>query len=222
MRLILLGLPGAGKGTQARLLSDKLGLLHISTGDMFREAAANGTELGLRAQEFMSKGELVPDQVTIGMLLERIAQPDAERGIMLDGFPRTIPQAEALDAALTERDSQIDAVLYIEVPEDQLMGRLTGRSTCPTCGAIYHELSNPPRNSGHCDNDNTELTQRADDRPETVKTRLDANREWTEQLAVYYEAASKLHHIDGTGDPSDITARLLTAIETVPVVASEA
>lgn len=222
MRLILLGLPGAGKGTQAHILADQLGLLHISTGDMFREAAANGTELGLKAQEFMSKGELVPDEVTIGMLLERIAQPDAAKGIMLDGFPRTIPQAEALDAALEERGSQIDAVLYIQVPEDQLMARLTGRWTCPTCGAIYHELTNPPKTAGHCDNENAELTQRDDDRPDTVKARLDTNRAWTEQLAEYYGAASKLHHIDGTGDPSEITARLLAAIESVPISTTEA
>ncbi len=221
MRLILLGLPGAGKGTQAHVLADQLGLLHISTGDMFREAAANRTELGLRAQEFMSRGELVPDEVTIGMLLERIAQPDAEKGIMLDGFPRTIPQAEALDAALGERDSQIDAVLYIEVPEDQLMSRLTGRWTCAGCGAIYHEQTNPAPEVLDCCTD-AKLTQRADDQPDTVKARLDTNREWTEQLADYYEAASKLHHIDGTGDPSDITARLLAAIETVPTTAAEA
>jgi len=222
MRLILLGLPGAGKGTQAHILADRLGLLHISTGDMFREAAANGTELGLKAQSFMSKGELVPDEVTIGMLLERIAQSDADKGIMLDGFPRTIPQAEALDRALEERDSQIDAVLYIQVPEDQLMARLTGRWTCPTCGAIYHELTSPPKTAGQCDNEGASLTQRDDDRPETVKARLDTNREWTEQLATYYEAASKLHHIDGTGDPSEITDRLMAAIESVPVAASEA
>jgi adenylate kinase len=222
MQLILLGLPGVGKGTQAHVLADQLGLLHISTGDMFRGAAAAGTELGLRAQEFMTKGELVPDEVTIGMLLERIAQPDAGKGIMLDGFPRTIPQAQALDAALGERDSPIDAVLYIEVPEDQLMSRLTGRWTCPTCGAIYHELTNPPQTVGHCDNESDELTQRADDQPETVKARLDTNREWTEQLADYYESASKLHCIEGTGDPSDITTRLMDAIKLVPAVASEA
>ena len=222
MRLILLGLPGAGKGTQAHVLADQLGLLHISTGDMFREAAAAGTELGLRAQEFMGKGELVPDEVTIGMLLERIAQPDAEKGIMLDGFPRTIPQAEALDAALGERDSRIDAVLCIEVPEDQLMGRLTGRWTCPECGSIYHSISSPPKAEGVCDREGATLTQRADDQPDTVKARLDTNREWTEQLAVYYDAASKLHHIDGTGAPSDITARLLGAIEAVPAVSAEA
>ncbi len=222
MQLILLGLPGAGKGTQAHILAERLGLLHISTGDMFREAAANGTELGLRAQAFMNKGELVPDEVTIGMLLERIALPDAGKGIMLDGFPRTIPQAEALDAALEDRGSQIDAVLYIEVPEDQLMARLTGRWTCPTCGAIYHELSSPPQAAGRCDQENAALTQRDDDRPETVKARLDTNRAWTEQLAVYYRAAAKLHHIEGTGDPSDITGRLLAAIESVPAETAEA
>lgn len=222
MQLILLGLPGAGKGTQAHVLAERLGLLHISTGDMFREAAASGTELGLKAQEFMSAGHLVPDEVTIGMLLERIALPDAQKGIMLDGFPRTIPQAEALDVALEERGSQIDAVLYIEVPEDQLMARLTGRWTCPTCSAIYHELTSPPKTAGRCDNDDAQLTQREDDRPETVKARLDTNRAWTEQLAVFYEAASKLHHIDGTGDPSEITGRLLAAIESVPAAASEA
>jgi adenylate kinase len=222
MRLILLGLPGAGKGTQAHILADRLGLLHISTGDMFREAAANGTELGLRAQEYMSKGELVPDEVTIGMLLERIAQPDAAKGIMLDGFPRTIPQAEALDAALADQGSQIDAVLYIQVPEDQLMTRLTGRWTCPQCGTIYHEVTSPPREAGKCDKDGAALTQRDDDRPETVKARLDTNRAWTEQLAEYYGAASKLHEIDGTGEPSDITARLMDAIDSVSSAASEA
>ena len=215
MQLILLGLPGAGKGTQAKVLSERLGLLHISTGDMFREAAAAGTELGNRAQEYMSRGELVPDEVTIGMLLERITQPDAGQGIMLDGFPRTIPQAEALDVALGERGSPIDAVLYIQVPESDLMTRLTGRWTCPECGAIYHVQASPPQTAGVCDNDETQLTQRADDQPDTVKARLDTNREWTEQLASYYGNASKLHDIDGTGDPASITARLMSAIESV-------
>ena len=215
MQLILLGLPGAGKGTQAKVLSERLGLLHISTGDMFREAAAAGTELGNRAQDFMSRGELVPDEVTIGMLLERIAQPDAEQGIMLDGFPRTIPQAEALDVALGERGAPIDTVLYIEVPESDLMTRLTGRWTCPECGAIYHVQANPPKSEGVCDVEGAQLTQRADDQPDTVKARLDTNREWTEQLASYYGRASKLRQIDGTGDPAGITARLMSAIESV-------
>tara|TARA_Y100000588_G_scaffold191151_1_gene205084 strand:- start:2054 stop:2722 length:669 start_codon:yes stop_codon:yes gene_type:complete len=222
MNLILLGLPGAGKGTQAQILAEQIGLIHISTGDMFRDAASAGTELGRRAQQYMNKGELVPDEVTIAMLLERIAQPDANPGIMLDGFPRTIQQAEELDHSLSERNSLIDAVLYIEVPEEQLMGRLTGRWTCPTCSAIYHEITNPPKITGQCDNEGAKLTQRADDQRETVKARLDTNRAWTERLAEYYEADAKLYPIDGTGDPEAITKRLMAAIETVPVQASGA
>jgi adenylate kinase len=213
MRLILLGLPGAGKGTQAQILAKAQGLLHISTGDMFREAAAEGTEMGRRAQEFMSRGELVPDEVTIGMLVERIAKPDAAAGLMLDGFPRTIPQAEALDRALAAQGTQIDGVLYIKVPEAELVGRLTGRWSCPSCGAIYHMQTKPPKIAGKCDECGAELRQREDDRPETVQARLDTNRAWTEQLAEFYGKQGKLHDIDGTGEPSDITKRLTAAID---------
>lgn len=216
MRLILLGLPGAGKGTQAKILATRKGLLHISTGDMFREAAAAGTELGKRAQDYMSKGELVPDEVTIGMLLERIAKPDAQIGLMLDGFPRTIPQAEALDRALAGRGQQIDAVLYIQVPEDDLMARLTGRWSCPNCGAIYHNQTKPPKVAGKCDECGATLTQRADDQPATVKTRLDTNRAWTEALAEFYGKQGKLHEIDGTGAMEAITDRLVESISRVP------
>ncbi|PKN79544.1 MAG: adenylate kinase [Chloroflexi bacterium HGW-Chloroflexi-9] len=215
MRLILLGLPGAGKGTQAKVLAAKQGLLHISTGDMFREAAAEGTALGKQAQEFMSAGKLVPDEVTIGMLLERIAKPDARVGLMLDGFPRTIPQAEALDRALAEQGSKIDAVLYIKVPEADLVGRLTGRWSCSQCGAIYHMLTKPPKAAGVCDECGGALSQRADDQPATVKARLDTNRAWTEQLAEFYGKQGKLHDIDGTGEPEEITERLLQAIARV-------
>jgi adenylate kinase len=222
MQLILLGLPGAGKGTQAALLAERLGLLHISTGDLFRAAAAEGTELGKRAQEYMSRGELVPDAVTINMLLDRIAKPDAAAGIMLDGFPRTIPQAEALDRALEEQGRTIDAVLYIQVPEDLLMARLTGRWGCPQCGAIYHELTSPPRESGKCDRCGAELTQRADDRPETVLTRLATNRSWTEALAEFYEAQGKLRPVEGTGEPNEVTGRLLAEIEAVSAHAGKA
>ncbi len=183
MRLILLGLPGAGKGTQAKALAERRQLLHVSTGDMFREAAAEGTALGTRAAGHMERGELVPDEVTIGMLLERIDQPDAEAGFMLDGFPRTLAQAEALGNALAERDQAIDAVLYIQVPEDLLMARLTGRWSCPECRAIFHELTSPPREARRCDHCGSSLTQREDDRPETVKARLDTNRVSTEALA---------------------------------------
>ena len=217
MQLILLGLPGAGKGTQAQLLGQQLGLLHISTGDMFREAVAEGTELGKRAQEFMAAGALVPDEVTIGMLLARIARPDAAEGIMLDGFPRTIPQAEALAAALAAQGRGIDAVLYIQVPEELLMARLTGRWSCTGagCGAIYHELTNPPAVAGKCDKCGEALSQRADDRPETVTNRLATNRAWTEALAEFYGKQAKLHGIDGTGAPADVTSRLLAALEAV-------
>lgn len=222
MQLILLGLPGAGKGTQAQLLAQHLGLLHISTGDMFRQASAEGTDLGVRAQDYMSRGELVPDEVTIGMLLERIQRPDAAAGIMLDGFPRTLPQAEALDSALADQGRAIDAVLYIKVPEDLLMARLTGRWSCPSCGAIYHELSSPPKATGVCDNCGADLAQRADDRPDTVRARLDTNRTWTEALADYYEAQSKLHPVDGTGEPAFVTERLEAAIASVSSAAEKA
>ena len=215
MRLILLGLPGVGKGTQAKILAQRQGLLHISTGDMFREAAAAGTELGKRAQEFMSAGALVPDEVTIGMLLERIAQPDAAVGLMLDGFPRTIPQAEALDAALAQQDSKIDRVLYIQVPEAELVARLTGRWSCGNCGAIYHMQSKPPKVAGVCDECGGQLSQRADDQPATVNARLETNRAWTEALAEYYGNQGKLQAIDGTGSPDDITARLEGALAKV-------
>ena len=217
MRLILLGLPGAGKGTQAKALAQRHQLLHVSTGDMFREAAAAGTALGARAAEHMDRGELVPDEVTIGMLLERIDQPDAEAGFMLDGFPRTLAQAEALDGALAERDQAIDAVLYIQVPEALLMARLTGRWSCPDCGAIYHELTSPPREAGRCDSCGSSLTQREDDRPETVQARLDANREWTEALAAYYTQAGTLRGVDGVGEPVRIIERLEAALAEVSV-----
>ena len=213
MQLILLGLPGAGKGTQAKVLADRYGLVHVSTGDMFREAAAAETELGVRAQEYVSQGELVPDELTIGMLLERIEQPDAAAGTMLDGFPRTIPQAEALDAALGDRDQAIDGVMYIQVPEELLMARLTGRWTCPGCGAIYHELMHAPRQQGACDECGEQITQRADDQPETVSVRLAANRESTDALAGYYRAQSKLHDVEGTGEPADVTTRLVTILD---------
>jgi adenylate kinase len=223
MRLILLGLPGAGKGTQAAAIAERHGLLHVSTGDMFREAAAEGTELGQRAQGYMSRGELVPDELTIEMLLGRIiARPDADAGFMLDGFPRTIAQAEALDAALGERDCAIDAVLYIRVPEEELMERLAGRWTCPGCGAIYHAQHSPPKVDGRCDDCGSELTQRADDRPETVQQRLNVNREWTEALAGYYERTGKLTSVDGAGAPDEVTGRLFEALSAVPATARRA
>ena len=212
---VLLGLPGAGKGTQALSIASDRGILHISTGDMFREASANRTSLGLEAQGYMSKGELVPDEVTIGMLLERIEQEDAASGFMLDGFPRTIKQAEALDIALESRSKKIDVVPYIKVPEDLLMARLTGRWSCPDCSDIYHTVTKPPKLDGICDSCAGRLLQRSDDQPETVKTRLGANREWTEALATYYEDQSKLRSVDGTGDPNLITERIVAVLDEI-------
>jgi adenylate kinase len=212
---VLLGLPGAGKGTQALSIASDRGILHISTGDMFREASANRTSLGLEAQGYMSKGELVPDEVTIGMLLERIEQEDAASGFMLDGFPRTIKQAEALDIALESRSKKIDVVPYIKVPEDLLMARLTGRWSCPDCSDIYHTVTKPPKLDGICDSCAGRLLQRSDDQPETVKTRLGANREWTEALATYYEDQNKLRSVDGTGDPNLITERIVAVLDEI-------
>ncbi len=219
MQLILLGLPGSGKGTHAKAIAERSGLLHVSTGDMFRDAAEQGTELGKRARQFMSRGELVPDEVTIGMLLERISCLDADTGFVLDGFPRTIVQAEALDAALLERDGAIDAALYIhQVPEEDLIVRLAGRWSCPSCGAIYNELHQPPKREFYCDDCDTALAQRADDQHETVQQRLEVNREQTESLAQYYRSSGKLYAVDGRGEPSDVTERLLCALENVSVV----
>lgn len=222
MRLILLGLPGAGKGTQAKLLAERHGLLHVSTGDMFREAAAEGTDLGRQAQEHMSRGELVPDDVTIGMLLERIARPDAAAGFMLDGFPRTIAQAQALDRALAEGGSAIDAVLYIRVPEEALLARLTGRWSCAGCGAIYHQQTSPPRQPRVCDSCGGTLTQREDDRPDTVAQRLAVNRESTEALAAYYQQAGTLRAVDGAAEPAEVAERLLAELAGVPAAGGRA
>ena len=212
---VLLGLPGAGKGTQALNIASDRGILHISTGDMFREASANRTSLGLEAQEYMSKGELVPDEVTISMLLERIEEDDAASGFMLDGFPRTIKQAEALDIALESSRKQIEVVPYIKVPEDLLMARLTGRWSCPDCSAIYHTVTKAPEVDGVCDSCYSHLLQRSDDQPATVKTRLATNREWTEALATYYENQNKLRIVDGTGDPDLITERIISVLDEI-------
>lgn len=222
MRLFLLGLPGAGKGTQAKTLAERHRLLHISSGDMFRDAAAEGTEFGAQAQAYMSRGELVPDEVTIAMLLERIDRPDAKAGFILDGFPRTIAQAEALDRALAGRGGAIDAVLYIQVPEQELIIRLSGRWSCPGCGAIYHERYSPPRRERVCDQCGGALTQREDDRAETIGRRLRENRERTDQLADHYARADTLHAIDGTGEPADVAARLQQALDDVFAAARKA
>lgn len=199
MRLVFLGPPGAGKGTQARALAQEWGVPHIATGDMLRDAAAAGTPLGRQARAFMERGALVPDDVIIGLIAERLAEPDAKRGFVLDGFPRTIPQAEALDRLLAEREQGLDRVIYFDVPEDELLRRLTGRRSCPACQATYHVTANPPRRPGVCDRCGTELVQRPDDREDTVRTRLKVYAEQTAPLLEHYRRRGVLATVAGVG-----------------------
>jgi adenylate kinase len=200
MNLVLMGLPGAGKGTQAERIVDKYGIPHISTGDMFRAAIKEGTELGLKAKSFMDKGELVPDEVTIGIVRERLAKDDCKKGFLLDGFPRTVPQAEALEELLKELNRNIDYVINIDVNKDILMERLTGRRICKNCGSTYHLVFNPPREEGVCDKCGGELYQRADDNPETVENRLEVNIKQQQPLLDFYDKKGYLRNINGQQD----------------------
>lgn len=192
-----MGLPGAGKGTQAEKIVEKYKIPHISTGDMFRLAIKEGTELGAKAKSFMDKGELVPDEVTIGIVRERISKDDCANGFLLDGFPRTVAQAEALENLLNEMNQQVDSVIHVDVPKDMLVQRLTGRRICPTCGATYHVIYNPPKQEGICDKDGAELIQRDDDKPETVTKRLEVNIEQTEPMLDFYRNKGYLFTING-------------------------
>ena len=193
MNLILLGAPGAGKGTQAELLIEKLGIPSISTGNMLREAIANGTETGLKAKSYMDNGLLVPDEVILGIVAERVAQPDCARGFILDGVPRTLAQAEALEA----KGVRIDHVVSLEVDDAEIEGRMSGRRVCPKCGATYHIVNNPPKAEGICDQCGGELTIRKDDQPETVKHRLEVYHASTEVLKDYYAKQGKLRLVYG-------------------------
>ncbi|MEH7124709.1 adenylate kinase [Bacillus sp. JJ1532] len=197
MNLVLMGLPGAGKGTQAEKIVAKYGIPHISTGDMFRAAIKDETELGLQAKSFMDKGELVPDEVTIGIVRERLSKDDCQNGFLLDGFPRTVAQAEALENILVGLNKQINYVINIDVDNSILMDRLTGRRICKDCGATYHLVFNPPAKEGVCDRCDGELYQRADDNEDTVKNRLDVNIKQTKPLLDFYETKGYLRNIDG-------------------------
>lgn len=198
MNLILLGLPGAGKGTQAVRLTEEYDIPHISTGDMFRAAMKNETPLGLEAKKYMDAGELVPDEVTNGIVKERLAEADAQKGFLLDGYPRTLNQAEALKENLENSGRSLDAVLYIKVSKDILMERLTGRIICANCGAIYHKTNNPPKVEGTCDVcGGHEFYQREDDKPETVEKRISVNEEQTKTLADYYQKQDLIEELDG-------------------------
>lgn len=212
MYIVLLGPPGAGKGTQAEVLEEQTGLVHISSGDIFRENLKAQTELGKLAQGFMNRGELVPDDVTIAMIRERLSRPDCTAGAILDGFPRTPAQAEALDVMLAELDSKISSVPFISVPEAVLVERLSGRWTCRAAGHVYHSQYNPPRKPGVCDEDGSELYQREDDKPETVKRRIHVYFEQTSPLIEFYRKAGLLIEVDGTQPIDEVTSTLLAAI----------
>ena len=198
MKIVMLGAPGAGKGTQAIKIADKYDIPHISTGDIFRANIKSGTELGQKAKSYIDKGELVPDEVTIGMLLDRIAQDDCKNGYVLDGFPRTIPQAESLTEALKSQGDQIDFALNIDVPDEAIIERMSGRRACPKCGATYHIVYAAPKTENICDKCGTELIIRSDDKPETVKDRLNVYHQQTEPLIAYYKTAGVLREVDGT------------------------
>ncbi len=199
-----MGLPGAGKGTQAEQIVEKYNIPHISTGDMFRAAMKNNTELGKKAKSFMDNGDLVPDEVTNGIVRERLAEDDAKNGFLLDGFPRTVEQAEELENILSDLGTELDAVISIEVDKDVLMKRLTGRWICRTCGKTYHEIYNPPKVPGKCDLDGGELYQREDDKKETVENRLNVNMKQTKPLLDFYSEKGKLHSINGEQDINDV------------------
>ncbi|MFA5367104.1 MAG: adenylate kinase [Dehalococcoidia bacterium] len=212
MRLILLGAPGSGKGTQAKNIAEKVGITHVASGDLFRAAATRGDELGNQAKHYMEKGLLVPDEITIKMILERIDAPDCAKGVMLDGFPRTLEQAKALDKALGDKKLKIDRVFYINVSTDELVRRLGGRFICRKCQAPYHKVSSPPKEEGKCDKCGGELYQRADDTPETVRKRIDVYTKETSPLIDYYNNAKKLVEIDGEGNIDSITKSIIAAL----------
>jgi len=209
MNIIMLGPPGAGKGTQAKMMVEKLGIPQISTGDMLRAAVKEGTELGRKAKEYMDGGKLVPDEVVIGIVKERLAQSDCNKGFILDGFPRTIPQAEALDKVLGELGKEIEYVINVAVPNKDLLTRLTGRRTCRKCGAMYHLLFNPPQKEGVCDKCGGELYQRDDDKEDTIIQRLKVYEDQTAPLIEYYRRKGVLRDVDGTGSIQDIFQQIL-------------
>ncbi len=210
--IVLLGAPGAGKGTQAKILAQKTGLPHISSGDIFRENLKNQTELGKVAQQYMERGDLVPDDVTIAMIRDRLSRPDCARGAILDGFPRTPAQAEALDAMLADLGGKVGVVPFIKVPEDELVERLSGRLICKAQGHIFHKKFNPPKVPGVCDYDGSELYQREDDKPEVVRNRIRVYLEQTMPLVAYYRQRGLLVEIDGTQPIDQVTEALWAAL----------
>ena len=204
MKIIMLGAPGAGKGTQAKMIAEKFGIPHISTGDIFRANIKNGTELGKKAKEYMDKGQLVPDELTVEILLDRVANDDCKNGYVLDGFPRTIPQADVLDKELTKLGDKVDYAINVDVPDENIVRRMSGRRACLKCGATYHIEHIPPKQEGICDTCGSELVQRDDDKPETVQNRLKVYHEQTQPLIEYYDGKNILRTVDGTKDMQEV------------------
>jgi adenylate kinase len=211
--IVLIGAPGAGKGTQAPILAQHLGVPHIASGDLFRAAVRDGSPVGLQARHYMERGQLVPDDITIAMLLQRLAALDAADGAILDGFPRNRAQAEALEAALAERGTAVRRALSIEVPSEELVRRLSARWVCRDAGHVYNEHSNPPRVPGRCDIDGSPLIQRDDDRPETVRARLELTLSGLRDVADYYRQKGILHSVDGLQPMEAVTSALLAALD---------
>jgi len=213
MNLVFLGPAGSGKGTQAKRLEADYRITQISTGDLLRNAVREGTELGKQAEPLMREGRLVPDDLVIGLIEERLARGDIENGILFDGFPRTLPQAEALDAALTRLGLKMDKVISLEVPEEILVDRVTGRRSCPVCGSVYHVRTRPPKVEGRCDLDGTELIQRSDDTAEKLEKRLEVFRTEIPKVKEYYRKKGLLAEVDGTGNPDEVYERIRQAVE---------
>ena len=212
MKIIMLGAPGAGKGTQAKKIAEKYGIPHISTGDIFRANIKGGTELGMKAKSFMDQGQLVPDDVTIGMLLDRISEADCAGGYVLDGFPRTIPQAESLTKALDARGEKMDYAIDVDVPDESIVTRMAGRRACLACGATYHIVYNAPKTEGICDTCGEKLVLRDDDKPETVQKRLTVYHDQTQPLIEYYQKAGILVTVDGTKDLNDVFKDIVSVL----------
>ena len=212
MKIIMLGAPGAGKGTQAKQIADKYSIPHISTGDIFRANIKNGTELGKKAKQYMDQGALVPDELTCDLVMDRIQQDDCKNGYVLDGFPRTIPQAEALDAALGKINEKMDYAIDVDVPDENIVNRMSGRRACLNCGATYHLISIPPKVEGICDRCGSEIVLREDDKPETVQKRLKVYHEQTQPLIDYYKNQGILKSVDGTQPMDEVFKAIVTIL----------
>ena len=212
MKIIMLGAPGAGKGTQAKQIADKYSIPHISTGDIFRANIKNGTELGKKAKQYMDQGALVPEELTCDLVMDRIQQDDCKNGFVLDGFPRTIPQAEALDAALGKINEKMDYAIDVDVPDENIVNRMSGRRACLNCGATYHLISIPPKVEGICDRCGSEIVLREDDKPETVQKRLKVYHEQTQPLIDYYKNQGILKSVDGTQPMDEVFKAIVTIL----------